>query len=83
MNKLKQARIKAGKTQLDISKEIGITPSSYNMYENGERKIPSYIAEKIALLLDLDMEEIFLPATFTIRKTSTKNNIKQDDEEKQ
>ncbi|MGJ0848565.1 hypothetical protein ACR77J_17995 [Tissierella praeacuta] len=40
----------------------------HNMYENVKRKVPSEIAQKISKRLEVEVEEIFLPASFTIRK---------------
>lgn len=69
MNKLKEARIKTGKTQEEISKEVGIAVSTYNMYEKETRRTPIKTAKKIAQVLNVDVEDIFLPQTFTVSKT--------------
>jgi transcriptional regulator with XRE-family HTH domain len=56
-------------TQEEMAKELGISVSTYNMYENGKRKIPSDIVEAICKKLRLSKEKYFLPSTFTVRKT--------------
>lgn len=55
--------------QIEMAKALDIPVSTYNMYENGKRKVPGEIAYKIAKNLEVEVEEIFLPASFTIRKT--------------
>ena len=54
--------------QIEMAKTLDIPVSTYNMYENGKRKVPSEIAYKIAKSREVEVEEIFLPASFTIRK---------------
>ena len=38
MLRLKELRLKAGKTQNDIAKLLGVTRPAYTRYENGERE---------------------------------------------
>lgn len=66
---LSEARLKKGITQLEMSRKLGIAVSTYNMYENAQRKIPLHIAKNIAKIVELSMEELFIPSTFTIHKT--------------
>lgn len=54
--------------QIEMAKALDIPVSTYNMYENGKRKVPREIAYKIARILEVEIEEIFMPATFTISK---------------
>ena len=44
MERLKETRKKAGLTQKQIAKLIGINKSSYGHYEVGRRKLPVEIA---------------------------------------
>ncbi|EMS72304.1 helix-turn-helix transcriptional regulator [Ruminiclostridium cellobioparum] len=67
---LVNARNKKGKTQAEMAGILGIALSTYNMYENGQRKIPENIATKICEVLESKKEDIFLAATFTLRETS-------------
>lgn len=68
MISLAEARKLKGITQTEMAKILGIGVSTYNLYENGGRKVPEKIATKIAHILGVDKEEIFLPATFTVSK---------------
>jgi transcriptional regulator with XRE-family HTH domain len=65
---LADARNRKGKTQAEMAKLLGIGVSTYNLYENGGRKVPDRIATKIALILGVDKNDFFLPATFTLNK---------------
>lgn len=67
-NSLMAARNRKNKTQADMAKMLGIGLSTYNMYENGQRKIPDFIVRNICLILDVKEDEIFLASTFTLRK---------------
>lgn len=70
------AKLRAEKklTQTKMAKMLGISVSSYNMYENGQRKIPQNKAIQIAKVLGVRIEDIFLPTAFTISKSGKKNN---------
>ena len=65
---LSEIRLKKGITQLEMSKMLGVAVSTYNMYENGQRKIPLHIAKKISQILNASIETLFMPATFTISR---------------
>lgn len=54
--------------QAELAKRLGVAVSTYNMYENGERTVPAHIAKKIAKILEVDVNEIFLPEKFTVSK---------------
>lgn len=54
-------------TQTDVALMLGISNPRLYYYEIGARKIPIDIAEKLAKLYKVDIEEIFLPETFSIR----------------
>jgi len=56
-------------TQEKMAEMLGISIAAYNLYENGGRKVPKKVATKIAQILEVDKEEIFLPETFAVRKT--------------
>ena len=71
LKNLKELRTKKGLTQRDMAEKLRVAVSSYNMYENGQRKIPSEIAYEIANILKVDIRDIFLPMTFTTSKTET------------
>ncbi len=56
---LAEIREMKGLTQSDMAEKLAIGISTYNVYENGSRRIPKRIAEKIALILDTDIDNIF------------------------
>ncbi len=55
-------------TQQEMASSLGIAVSTYNMYENGQRKIPRKTASHIANILGVTVNDIFSPATFTLSK---------------
>ena len=57
-----------GITQEEMAKILGIADSTLSLYESGGRSIPSDIAKKIAVILDAEVEDIFLPLRFTLSK---------------
>lgn len=69
MNNLEQLRTIRGLTQEDVASRVGIAVSTYSMYANGHRSIPRLIAERIADILDCDLDEIFSAEKFTVSKS--------------
>ncbi|MBC7261289.1 MAG: helix-turn-helix transcriptional regulator, partial [Chloroflexi bacterium] len=51
---LRQARLKAGKTQEDCAKVLGIPARRISQYEYGERDIPASELQTLALYLGVD-----------------------------
>lgn len=70
MKTLRSLRESKGMTLGMLSKTTKIPVSTLSLYETGKRKIPFAKADKIAEALGVTKEEIFLPASFAIRKTS-------------
>lgn len=69
MNKsLAKVRKEKGKTQIEMAKMLGIGVSTYNLYENGAHKTPKEIAVEIAKILEIEINLLFSPATFTVHK---------------
>lgn len=68
MRQIEDVRKAKGFTQEYVASAVGVATSSYNQYETGARSIPAEIAEKIATVLGVEREEIFLPVKFTISK---------------
>ncbi len=66
---ISEIRNEKGITQSYIARKLGIPVSTYNMYEKGKRKVPEKIATRIAQLLEVDRDDIFLPVTFAVSKT--------------
>lgn len=73
MRDLAFLRQKKGKTQKQMAKILGIGISTYNQYENSQRNIPYGVAKEIADILNVQVEEIFLPVRFTVSKIKTSN----------
>lgn len=63
---LKSLRLRKNLTQTEISDMLGISQSAYYQYESGKQKVPYNTAMKISEILSVDINDIFLPATFTI-----------------
>ena len=59
MNKLKQARAKAGLTQVEVAASAGISTRYYQNLEAGESAPTVAVALKIAKLLGATVEELF------------------------
>lgn len=68
MINLKDLRLEKGKTLKEMAYMLGIGITTYYMYETSERDIPYEVAKKIALIFDLEVEDIFLPTRFTVSK---------------
>ncbi len=66
---LSEVRIEMGYTQDDMSKLLGIGTSTYNQYETGARSVPADVAIEISKILDISVNEFFLPAKFTLSKS--------------
>lgn len=65
---LAKLRIREGKTQEQMATMLEIGVSTYNQYENSQRNIPYDTAKKIAEILGVKIEDIFLPVKFTVSK---------------
>lgn len=57
--RLKAAREKSGKTQVQIAKEIGTSAAQYQNYEYGKSEPCVRTAIKIADALNADVRELF------------------------
>ena len=64
--RLDVVRMSRGITQENMANQLNIATTTYCQYENGKRMFPRDIAEKISNILCCSVEEIFLPAKFTI-----------------
>jgi transcriptional regulator with XRE-family HTH domain len=60
-------RFTKNKTQAQMAKALNIGTSAYNMYESASRKIPLKKAQQIAEILEINIDEIFTPASYTAR----------------
>lgn len=65
---LKTLRKRKGFSQRYMANQLNIGISTYNQYENSNRKIPIDKAKGIAKILNTNINDIFLPSWFTIRE---------------
>ena len=60
MNRVKEFRKELGISQLELAKDIGVSRQTINMIENDKYNPTLELAMKIARLLRLHVEEIFI-----------------------
>lgn len=58
-----------------MAKDLGIGVSRYFLIENGERPATPEIAERIAGILGVAKDVLFLPRSFTVRKINSDETI--------
>ena len=51
----------------DMAELIGTTKTAYFYYENGSRKVPAEVACTLSKFFNVEVEDIFLPSTFSLR----------------
>lgn len=68
MISLKDIRLKNNKTQQQMADLLNIGLTTYHQYEKSERDIPYKVANKIADIFQMKIDEIFLPTRFTVSK---------------
>lgn len=56
------------KSQKDMAEILDIAISTYCQYETGKRNIPVEVVDKIANILNVNKNDIFLPIKFTVSK---------------
>ena len=69
MTNLAKHRQAKGLTQDAVATAIGIANSTYCQYENGLRTVPKQSANAIAIILECNVLDIFLPIKFTVSKS--------------
>jgi DNA-binding helix-turn-helix protein len=67
MKTIVELREKKGLSQQELAKILGISNVSLHYYESNQRYVPKNIAEKIADIFDVELEDIFLPQKFSFR----------------
>lgn len=67
MKTIVELREKKGFSQQELAKMLGISNVSLHYYESNQRYVPKNIAEKIADIFEVEVEEIFLPQKFSFR----------------
>jgi transcriptional regulator with XRE-family HTH domain len=76
-SQLKIFRVQKDETLESMAGKLHIGISRYYYIENGKRPATPVLAEKIANILGVKEDEIFLPQSFTVRKleaTGTEGN---------
>ncbi|WP_283650096.1 helix-turn-helix transcriptional regulator [Clostridium butyricum] len=58
-NLIKQYRENLGFTQQYMADKLSVAVSTYNMIENGKRKVSLYNAKRISILLNTSIDELF------------------------
>jgi len=56
---LRELRTKAGLTQSELSKKIGISQNHYSWLELGKRKVSPKLAKRLAQINKIDWTEFF------------------------
>jgi len=75
LKSLQSIRNAKGKTQEQMAQILNIGISTYSQYENSQRNIPYKIAIKTSEILEVKIEDIFLPVRFTVSKTNNTNYL--------
>ena len=72
MTEIERRRKEKGYTQQYMADNIDTSVSCYNMYENNQRKVPKDKAKLIANVLESDLNDIFVPSSFTVSEKIAK-----------
>lgn len=75
MKTIAQLRADKGINQNEMAKILGVAESTLSQYETGARTLPYTTANKIAAILDVSIDEIFLPTRFTVSKRKEREVI--------
>ena len=59
-------KLRGSRTQAEVAQAIGVTPSAYSMYENGERIPRDEIKKRIAEYYKRTVNTIFLRIKLTL-----------------
>lgn len=72
MTEIEKRRKEKGYTQQYMAENIDTSIGCYNMYENNQRKVPREKAVLIANVLECELDNIFVPSSFTVSEISAK-----------
>lgn len=72
MTEIEKRRKEKGYTQQYMAENIDTSIGCYNMYENNQRKVPREKAVLIANVLECELDNIFVPSSFTVSEISVK-----------
>lgn len=65
---LTKIRKEKGIKQEVMAEKIGVAASTYCQYETGTRTLPTEVVQKICTILEVDIEQLFVPIRFTVGK---------------
>jgi len=74
-SKIKELRLETGKSQVDIAKEMGISPSAYERLENGKVDINLKSLELVAKYYNLNVSELITQKNATSYHCENSNAI--------
>ena len=72
MTEIEKRRKEKGYTQQYKAENIDTSIGCYNMYENNQRKVPKEKAILISNVLGCELDDIFVPSSFTVSEISVK-----------
>lgn len=72
MTEIERIRKEKGYTQQFMAENIETSIGCYNMYENNQRKVPKEKAILIAKVLEHELNDIFVPSSFTVSERMAK-----------
>jgi len=77
--RLRQLRTARGLSQMEFSKQIGISKSSVNMYERGEREPNLETLERIADFFDVDLSYLLGKTDAARSPADSRRTVTDDD----
>lgn len=72
MTEIERRRKEKNYTQQYMAEKIDTSIGCYNMYENNQRKVPKEKAILIANVLECELDDIFVPSSFTVSEILAK-----------
>jgi len=77
-NALRKARLRAGLTQSEVARRVGLTRASYTNIERGYKNPSVVTALRIARILNRSVEELFADESPTDRATERGGRTAQE-----
>lgn len=73
---IRELRLNAKMTQVELAKRLSIAPNSLSQYEKGTRRLDTEVAKKIADIFGVSLDEIYGYRAPAKEKTVTDTDIK-------
>jgi putative transcriptional regulator len=70
IHRLKTVRMKKGFLQKQLSDAVGVSESYYSQLENGSRRMSLPVAQKIAQVLGVSLDDLFMPCNLAYCKVN-------------